>query len=517
MQQKKSAVKTISLIMIITLAGKVLGLVRDRLLTINYGTGMETNAFLTASRIPRVFFDAVFASAIAASFIPVFNEYMTKKGKNEAFRFSGNFITIIGLFTLLLSGLGMLFSEQLVNLFADGYDSATAALCTSLTRILFPTVFFTGIAYAFVGILQSMDEFNIPALISVISNGIIIVYYIFFNDKFGIYGLTIAFLIGWLAQALVQIPFLKKYGFRFYPSLKLRTDGMKKVFTLMLPVMVSTWVQPINLTINTKFGSHLFAGAGVSAIELANNLYLIIAGVFVLSITNFIFPKLSREASADTENAFQNTINMTMHTTLYIIIPMMAGLMCISKPLIALIYGGGAFDDFSIEITSKALFFVSTGMVAYAVQAVISRAFFAEQNGKLPLLAGIASIIVNILLSIALTERLDVAGLAIASSVATLVNAIVLLIPFQRKGRGFIDRQFVVDVLKMIFAALCMVGAACAVLHLVTSTVVGTAAKWLSVILPALVGVLFYFVITFALQLYEPKEVAGFLKKCVRK
>ena len=132
-QNRKSPVKAISLMMVITLLGKVSGLIRDRLLTVNYGTGMAANAFLTASRIPRVFFDAVFASAITASFIPVFNEYMVKKGKNEAYAFSGNFITVIGLVSVVLTGLGMMFSGGLTSLFAGGFDSETARLCSELT------------------------------------------------------------------------------------------------------------------------------------------------------------------------------------------------------------------------------------------------------------------------------------------------------------------------------------------------------------------------------------------------
>jgi putative peptidoglycan lipid II flippase len=149
-ENKKNPVKTISLVMILTLIGKLLGLLRDRLMTINYGSGMETNAFTTASLIPRVFFDAVFASAVAASFIPIFSEYFTKKGKRDAIIFSGNFITVIGLLSLLLTALGIIFADALVNLFANGYNTETTALCVSLTRVMFPTLFFTGIALRYI-------------------------------------------------------------------------------------------------------------------------------------------------------------------------------------------------------------------------------------------------------------------------------------------------------------------------------------------------------------------------------
>ena len=133
-EKKNNAAKTISLVMLVTLLGKVLGLYRDRLLAIHYSVGMEANAFFTASRIPRVFFDAVFASAIAACFIPVFTEYLEKKGKKEAYRFSASFITVMALLTGGLTLLGMAFPQPLVALFADYADPQTTALAQSLTR-----------------------------------------------------------------------------------------------------------------------------------------------------------------------------------------------------------------------------------------------------------------------------------------------------------------------------------------------------------------------------------------------
>jgi len=504
----KKSVKTIGLVMALTLIGKLLGLLRDRLLTINYGSGMATNAFLTASRIPRVFFDAVFASAIAASFIPVFNELAVKRGRRDADGFAGNFISVMALITLALTVLGAVFAGPLVSLFADGYDAETTSLCVRLTRIMFPTVLFTGVAYSFVGILQSLDEFNIPALISVVSNGLIIVYFLLFNDRFGIVGLAVAFLLGWLMQALIQVPSLARKRFRFRPSLSLRSEGMKKVFKLMLPVMVSTWVQPINITINSKFGSRLFDGSGVSAIELSSNLYLIIVGVFVLSVTNVIFPRLSRLRAGDEAQSFRETLRLTLHSTLYFVIPMTAGLMLLARPIVELIYGGGEFGEFSVGITSRALIFSALGMPGYAVQAVVCRAYFAEQNGKVPLLAGLASILVNIILCIALIRPLDVAGLALASAAAISVNAVLLVIPLKKRGFDLAGGGGTGDAAKSVLSALVMAAAVWGVRALL-----GPAGKLTAVIVPVVAGIAVYFAATLVLRLEEARVVAGMAKK----
>ena len=517
-RSQNNATKTISMVMILTLLGKVMGLYRDHLLAIHYGMGMEANAFYTASRIPRVFFDAVFASAISACFIPVFSEYLTKEGKEKAFSFSRSFLTMMGILTAVLSLVGMGCSGALVELFADGYDAQTAALATSLTRIMFPTVFFTGIAFSFVGILQSLDEFKIPALMSVVSNAVVIVYYLFFDRSFGIYGLAVAFLVGWLLQAVVQVPPLRRLEFSYRPAWEFRSEGMKKVFALMGPVMVSTWVQPINLTINSKFGSRLYEGAGVSAIEYATNLYLVIAGVFILSVTNVIFPKLSRLTADGQGNAVRDTVRQTLHSSLFFVLPMSAGLMVVARPLIAFLYGGGAFDAFSVNITSNALAFVCLGMAGYAVQNILSRVYFARQNGRTPLIAGAISIGVNVVLCMAFTDSLLVNGLAIASAASSTAYALLLLIPLMREDKQLLAGGFVSDLVKMLLATGAMAAAAFGVWQ-GASMVLPEGKLFLLVGLGlcAGAGAVVYFLCTWCLKLEEARLSANLVKRILKR
>lgn len=506
------------MVMAITLLGKVLGLYRDHLMAVHYGTtGMEAKAFYIASRIPRVFFDVVFASAIAACFIPVFSEYLTKKGKKEAFRFGGNFLSVMALLTAALTVLGMVFAQPLVTLFADGYDAQTAALAASLTRTMFPTVLFTGVAFSFVGILQSMDRFNIPALISTVSNLVIIGYFFFLDDRFGVYGLAGAYLVGWLLQALIQVPSLRQLDFHYHPNFSFRTEGMRKAFSLMGPVMVSTWVQPINLTINTKFGSHLYDGAGVSAMEYSTNLYLVVAGVFILSITNVIFPKLSRLTAQHQEDAFRDTIRQTVHSSLFFVLPMAAGMMTLARPMVSFLYGGGAFDEFSVNITSQALVWVSLGMVGYGLQNILSRAYFAQQNGRTPLIAGGISILANIVGCMLLTEPLGVTGLAISSAISSTLYALLLIIPLQRQGQGVLDGGFARDGAKMLVSTVGMAAVVLAVRFGLEGLLPqGKIGELVLLGLCALLGVAVYFLLTTLTGLDEAKMVWDMVKR-VRK
>lgn len=517
-QNSNSAAKTISTVMVVTLIGKVLGLYRDRLLAVHYSVGMEASAFFTASRIPRVFFDAVFASAIAACFIPVFSEYLEQKGRKEAFRFANCFITIMALLTGGLTLLGMAFPQPLVALFADYADPQTTALAVSLTRVMFPTVLFSGVAFSLVGVLQALDHFTAPALMSAVSNLVIILYFFGLDEKFGIYGLAAAYLLGWFLQGAIQAPPLRRLEYRWRPAVEWRSPGMKKVFALMGPVMVSTWIQPITQAISARFGSRLYDGAGVAALEYASNLYLVIAGTFILSVTNVIFPKLSRLTAGGREGEFRDTIRQTAHTCLFFVLPMSAGLMVVARPLISLIYGGGSFDQFSVQITADGLTWMSLGMAGYALQNVLSRAYFAQQNGRAPLVAGAISVAVNIGLCLLLADRFQVAGLAVATAVTSTAYALLLLLPMERRGQGVLGDGMWKDILKMLLCAAVMGLCAWAVLSGVSALLpANKVGETLSLGLCALSGVVVYFLLALALGLEEAKLSAAFIKHLGRR
>lgn len=456
-EKGNQAVKTVSFMMLITLLGKILGMVREQLLAANYGTDMQAAAFLLASRIPRTFFDVIFASAISASFIPVFVEYLQKKGRKEAFALANRFITMISTVTILMMLLGIVFAKPLTLLIAPGYDVDTVTLCVGLLRMLFPTMLFTAVAFSFVGILQSLDEFNVPAALSVVSNGVLIVYYIFFNEKFGILGLTVAFLVGWAMQAIIQLPSLWRKGYFYRPDFHFKDAGLKKIGKLMLPVMVSTWIQPINFMVNTRFASQLAEGnlksgeLGVSALEYANNLYTIIVGVFVLAIANMVFPKFSR--MTENKKEFGLAVRGTLKAMLFLLIPMTVGLMALAQPVVTLIYQRGAFDETAAQLTASALFFFAVGMVGYGVQNILSRAFYANQDGKTPFYSGLVSIVINALLCWLLLKPMGIGGLALSAAVSSTAAAAVLLIPAVKQYPDILDKHLLLQLGRMLVAA----------------------------------------------------------------
>ena len=217
--KSKSTGKTLLLTAIFmsgaTMLAKVLGLVRDSMLAANFGTGLEADAFLSATKLPTTMFDMVVGGVISASFIPIFTGVNAKKDTKSAMEFANKFITLILMITLAITIIGIVFARPLTNFIAPGYEGQKFELTVKLTSIMFPMIIFTGLAFSFVGILQSMGEYKIPSIISLVSNLAIILYFPLLCGKYGVTGLAVTMVIAWSLQAIVQIPSLIKFKYKF--------------------------------------------------------------------------------------------------------------------------------------------------------------------------------------------------------------------------------------------------------------------------------------------------------------
>lgn len=504
--------RIVAIMMVITIVGKVLGLLRDRLQGTHFGADTaESIAFTLASLLPRSFLDIMFAAAFSASFIPIFAEYMETKNKRAALNFASLFITAATMLTITVVVVGNIFANPIfvIALRGDTVPYGTVELGTSLLRIMLPLMVLSGIAFSFTGILQALGEFRIPAAMSVVSNGIIIAYYFLFMDRFGVHGLAVAFLIGWGAQLLMQVPFLIKHKFSFRPRFNFTDPGLKKVGKLALPVLLSSWVVPINLLVNVAASSSLYGGEfGVVSITFANNLFAIITGVFVLSVSNVIFPKLSRQAAAKDTKSFSNTINETVRVLIFFLLPLTFGMMMLSQPLVHMIYAGDQFCETAVSITGTALFFFAPGIIGYGLLVTLSRACYAMLDGRTPIFAAVVAIITNIVLSFALAPHMDIAGPALANAVSQTIGAAILVVALLRKGILQLHKNVLTDILRMVI---------CAILMLAAIYLLATVAKgWHAIMhvgVTAMVGAIVYFGAAAALRIKEMSWVAHFIKR----
>ncbi len=447
-------VKTIGFMAIIIFCAKFMGLFREVIIAGIYGQSYASDILNSATQIPLLFFDMTLGVAILSTFVPIFNSYLEKEGRERAILFANNFMSAVVSLATVFAILGAIFAQPIVGLMCPGYSPEKIAETARLLRIIFPSIIFTAAAYTSVGILQSFGEFNIPSIISVVSNLIMILYLAVFGTRFGLTGVIVSMFIAWAAQLFVQLPHLKKFGYRYRPILKFRDEGLASAAKLAVPVLISSWVQPLCAVINMAFGSALGNGA-VSGLNWANKIYIIMVGVFAYAVTNFIFPKLSRMNAGDKNDAFSETTRLSVGWTVFIIGYIAAMFIALSKPIIRLVFEHGAFTAENTALTATALLNYSIGMMGYAICEILNKSFYAIQDGKTPMLTSIGGVIIN-LASAALfvgVLKWGVGGLALSSAVSSIFMACVLLCLMNKTRPGTFSKSFAVNLAKIIICS----------------------------------------------------------------
>ena len=515
-KSSQKAAKTIGLMAVIILLAKFMGLFRETLIANLYGQGMESDIINTATQIPLLFFDMVLGVAILSTFVPIFNNYLKENGKASAMQFVNNFVTVAGSLALLLALLGVVFAKPLVTLMTPGYADipGKAEQTAQLLRILFPSMVFTAVAYIAVGILQSFGEFTIPSLISVVSNGAMILYLLFFGNRLGLMGVATSMLIAWALQLVIQIPYLKKFGYRYQFRFDLKDKGLREAGKLALPVLISSWIQPLCNVINMSFGSGLGDGA-VSALNWANKIYIIMVGVFAYAITNFIFPKLSRLSGRDDDAGFVQITRLSIGWIFFLIAFVCAMFLALSAPIIQVVFERGAFTAENTAITANALFYYSFGMLGYGICEVLNKSFYAIRDGKTPMFTSVIGIAVNLVAAFVLTRwlHMGVGGLALAAAISSLVIALCLLFMINRRRKGVLDRAFVLSLIKILLCAASAFAVAKSIYPLTAFLDGGTLLILIRLCLAALPSGVVFLLLSFVLKTEEMQTAVQFLKK----
>ncbi len=438
------------------LASKILGMLRDVLVAGAYGTTGPAVAYETASRLPILVFDLVIGGVVAASFIPIFNEILVKDGQPAAFDYANRYINLLVVLTAVLSLCGVLLSSPLVELLAPELAAETHSLAVLLNRIMFPMMLFMALAYALVGLLQSLGEFNIPALMSLASNAIIVLYLLFFNARFGIVGLAVAMLVGWAVQAVMQMPRAHQLGYRWRPTPLTLTPAIRRSLKMALPILVSTWMQPICNLINTRFASGIEGGRAITAIGYANRLYVIIVGVFSFVATNLLFPYLSRATAEGENDEAERLTGLSLKLLGLIILPIAFGAAVLAEPIIGVIFERNVFTPEDTALTAAALRCFAIGMPFMAFNEVYTKLLFSRQQPKPAMITSLIAMTVNFALVSLLAARFGVGGIAAASAVAVAVNAILNHIWLRRTGTRLLNGADWLDIAKMLVAAVAM-------------------------------------------------------------
>ena len=398
---------TVALMVGATMVSKVFGMLRQMMTASIFAASMEGIAFSAASGIPLAIFDMLFSTAVLGSFLPIYKGHLDSDGK-RAESFSSSFLTGICLITAVASVLGIVLARPIIRLSAPDLDESTLTLAVLLLRIMFPSMIFAGAAYTLVGILQSHESFLLPALISAVSNLILILYLALCPKPIGTVsavGFALAYLFSWAAQFLtLAVPLWRK---RRLPRLTghLKTPDTAIAVKRSLPVMFGSWLIPMTNLIAKAFSSFVppedieaGAGAGVAIVvyENAFSVFAIAAGLLTYGICNYIFPKLSaRFASGDGEG-FSRLLQNGFFIALAMALPVSGALFWLSDEVVELLYLRGSFTVSLARSVGTSLRTLALALPAYGMTEFFSRACYACGKVRYPMWSALLGILISL-------------------------------------------------------------------------------------------------------------------------
>lgn len=452
----KSILKSSSIISIMTLISRIVGFVRDAIIARLFGVSPALDAFIVAFKIPN-FFRRLFAEgAFSQSVMPILATSQQEKNEQEVINhIAGRLFTILLITTII----GVIASPVIIFAFAWGFyfDNAQQFyLASDLLKITFPYLLLISLTAFFGSILNSHQQFLIPAITPVLLNVAIILSSIFLGDYFTnpIFSLAWGVLIGGVLQLLLQIPFLIKIG--KLPKFKNKKHPVLKTLKeRMLPAIFGLSVSQINLLIDTMIASTLVAGS-ISWLYYANRLLELPLALVGVALGVVSIAKLSKYfANNDNEN-FKKTIDESFKLAIIFAVPASFGLVILAKPLIITLFAYGNFAIVDSTNSALALSAYGLGLVFFILIKIIAPIFLARGDTKTPVIAGIFAMVTNIVLNIILAYFYGFVGIAIATSISALINFGILLFFSYHKNIYKINKNLLLLTIKVLVSSIIM-------------------------------------------------------------
>lgn len=522
MSEQVKVAKAAGVVGVATLGSRVMGYVRDMVMSWAFGTTVAADAFYVAYRIPNLLRELLAEGSMSAAFIPVFTETLTKESKDSARHLANAVFARLLLILVVLTGLGIIFAPYVVKVIAMGWEYKAEyhdkyQLAVTLTRIMFPYLLFIGIAALAMGMLNSLRSFLSPALSPVMLNimtiAAVIVSFHFMSQP--ILGVAVGVVLGGMCQFLIQVPGLQKQGMLLRPQFEPTHPGVKKIGTLVLPVLLSSSVNQINIFISTIFASFLATGS-ITYLFYGMRFIHFPLGIFGIAIATAVLPTMSAQAARLQSQDFRETLSLGLRMVFFIMFPAMVGLITLRIPIVNLLLEHGQFDRLSTQGTAAAILFYAVGLWAFAGVRIVAQAFYALQDTKTPVKTAFTALITNAVLSavfIAWTP-LQHGGLALANSLAATIN-IVLLMFLLRKRIGRMDGwRILTSLIKIVPTSISMGLIGWMVSRQPVWELSGNIAFKASLLIGGIVGcMLFYVVVMWILRSEELKFLWGIVRK----
>ncbi len=482
---------------------RFIGIIRERIFAHYFGAGDIMDAYVAAFRFPDLVYMLLVMGALSAGLIPVFAG-VWEKNKAKAWELINSVINLLG---FVLIGVGIvliIIAPALAEVVAPGFSQEKLDLTTMLMRIMFLSPIILGISSVVSGVLQSLKYFFIYALTPIFYNVGIIIGAVFIAPQIGPAGLAIGVVLGALLHLLIQIPILRKSGFKYNALLNLKDKNLHEIIRLMVPRMLGLGATQINIIVMTTIASTIAAGS-VAVFHFANNIQGLPIGIFGVSFAIAAFPTFCALISRGEIEKMVTHINNTTRQILFLIIPITVLFLILRAQITRVVLGTGAFDWTATIATGDALAAFTISLFAQALVPLVNRAFYALHNTKTPLYAGIVGIIVNIFAALYLKDSYGIAGVALAFSLGAVIQFALLWVAL-RLEIGTLHEQKILHSSYKIFVAAVVMSFVVQQTKTWIGETIGTQTFWAVFtqgLVPGILGLLVYGLILYALKSEE--------------
>jgi putative peptidoglycan lipid II flippase len=445
-----------TIVMALFVVSRVTGLAREMIISARFGTSAQYDAYLAAFRLPDLLFQLMAGGALGSAFIPVFTGCLTRRDLKGAWRlYSAVTNSVIIVMTVAACAAAIAAPALVHNVLAPGFSLEQQALTVQLMRWMLISTIIFGVSGIMMGALNSLQHFFLPALAPVLYNLSIIAGAWFLGPSIGVYGLVLGVVVGALLHLDTQLLGLWWYGARYSAVLGLNERNVREVGRLMAPRILGLAVVQLNFWVNTILASSLPSGS-LSALNYAWLLMLLPQGIIAQAVATAAFPTFAALEASGKYAELRRTLSSTLRAVLFLTIPAAAGLFVWRVPLVRMLFQRGAFTAQSTEWTAFALAFYAFGLIGHSLLEITSRAFYALHDTRTPVGVGLASMALNVMLSLALRPILGFGGLALANTIATLLEMVVLLWLLSRRLDGLEWPQLSSTAVRSILATVLM-------------------------------------------------------------
>ncbi|HWQ99865.1 MAG TPA: murein biosynthesis integral membrane protein MurJ [Candidatus Methylomirabilis sp.] len=436
-----------------SLASRLVGVLRDRVLASTFGAGDVLDAYYAAFRIPDFLYNLVILGALSAAFIPVFTEYLEKRDRSEAWRLAERVLSVVGAVMAILCVVLIVAAPNLVPLTVPGFSPAKMALTVQLSRVMFLSTFFLALSAVMGGVLQATRRFIAFSLAPVFYNVGIIAGVVLLVPNIGPMGLAWGVVIGAALHLVVQASVALRVGLERVPFPSFRHEGVRRILALMAPRTAGLAITQVNQIIILTLASGLAVGS-IAVLNLATNLQTVPIGIVAISFAVAAFPSLSRAASAKDAESFKAVLGSTARKIVFLILPMTAAFLILRAQIVRLVLGEGRFDWDDTIRTANVLGIMASSLLAQSLVPLLARAFYALQDTWTPLWISLAAEAANLVLALTLRDSFGILGLSTAFSVAAWVSVFLMWTRLRAKQGSLGTRAVWQSTMKTLLATI---------------------------------------------------------------